>query len=196
MMENKIECLECHKFYENITYHVRVHKLTAKTYAIKYPNVKLISDQYREKHKQNSLSRFSGEDKEYYYQQARKKAFDFVSNIELKSLLIRDLLSAKTCLKNKLWKPSIILYGSILEALLIEKTHEGTFFNALESAFKKGIITDKEYHKIHIIRDLRNFVHLHKELSEKEEINEYWAKTFAEMCEFIIKRLNSDLKKF
>ena len=42
--------------------------------------------------------------------------------------------------------------------------------------------------KIHIIRNLRNFVHLHQELSEGEEINEYWAKTFADICESIIQR--------
>ena len=39
-----------------------------------------------------------------------------------------------------------------------------------------------------MVRDLRNFVHLHKELSEREEINEYWSKTFADICESIIKR--------
>ncbi len=190
-MENKIECLECHKFYENITYHVKVHKLTAKTYGIKYPYAKLVSEQYIEKHRQNSLLRYSGEDKEYYIKQAGKTVFDFVKNDELKSLLRRDLSSAKTCLKNKLWKPSIILYGSILEALLIEETKKDTFVKAVENAFEINLITEKEYHKIHIVRDLRNFVHLHKELSEKEEINEYWAKTFADMCDAIIKRLNS-----
>ena len=45
-----------------------------------------------------------------------------------------------------------------------------------------------ENHKIHIIRDLRNYVHLHKELLEDGEINEHWAKTAADICESIIKR--------
>lgn len=122
-------------------------------------------------------------------QKVSSRTFDLIDNKKLIPLLQRDYKSAKICLENSLWKPSIILYGSIIEAILTEKHPEAAdFYGALENAYKNGDISEKEYHKIHIIRDLRNFVHLHKELAEGEEINEYRAKTFADICESIIKR--------
>ena len=118
-----------------------------------------------------------------------KRTFDFVKNKELKWLLQRDYKSAKVCLKNNLWKPCIILYASIIEAVLIEKFPKvKTFAEALEKAWQGKFISEQDYHKIHIVRDLRNYVHLHKELKEKRDINEYWAKTFSDICEVIIKR--------
>jgi len=118
-----------------------------------------------------------------------RRTFDFIKNKELKKLLQRDYTSAKTCLGNKLWKPCIILYGSIIEAILIEMLKgKRTFSEALESAYKNKVIPEQDYHKIHIVRDLRNYVHLHKELKEKKDINEYWARTFSDICESIIKK--------
>ena len=70
----------------------------------------------------------------------------------------------------------------------IKLTKKANFANALELAWKKKIISEQDYHKIHIVRDLRNYVHLHKELEERREINEYWARTFSDICESIIKR--------
>jgi hypothetical protein len=118
-----------------------------------------------------------------------RRTFDFIKNKDLKKLLQRDYTSAKVCLKNRLWKPCIILYASIIEAILIEMfKKKKTFVEALELGWKNNIISEQDYHKIHIVRDLRNYVHLHKELKEKKDINEYWAKTFSDICESIIKR--------
>lgn len=117
-----------------------------------------------------------------------RRTFDFINNKRLKILLQRDYKSAKTCLINQLWKPAIILYGSIIEAILRENTKTKGFDSALKKSLENKLISEKEFHKIHIVRDLRNFVHLHKELSEGEEINEYWARTFSDICESIIKR--------
>jgi len=120
-----------------------------------------------------------------------RRTFDFIKNKDLFGLLQRDYKSAKVCLKNKLWKPIIILYASIIEAILIEKLQSKevtTFAQALERAKAKSIVSEQDYHKIHIVKDLRNYVHLHKELKENRDINEYWAKTFADICESIIKR--------
>ena len=119
------------------------------------------------------------------------RTFDFIRNKKLTPLLQRDHKTAKICLRHSLWKPSIILYASIIEAVLIEKYPEAEdFYHAIEIAYKNKGLSEKEYHQINIVRDLRNFVHLHKELSEISEINDYWAKTFAEICESIIKRFN------
>lgn len=188
-MEGKIQCLECKKWFASITSHIKVHKLSPKDYNIRYPGTSLVSEEYINKHRQNSLTRYRGQDADMWKRKATNRIFEFVHNKQLSSLLQRDFRSAKVSLKNKLWKPSIILYGSIIEAILIEKYPEAKdFYTALNVSYENKDISEKEFHKIHLVRDLRNFVHLHKELSEGEEINEYWAKTFADICEAIIKR--------
>ena len=47
-----------------------------------------------------------------------KYLFNFVSG-NLKSILTRDYRDAEFCYKNKRWKPAIVLYGSVLEAILM-----------------------------------------------------------------------------
>lgn len=187
-MEKKIECLVCRrKGFSNIATHLKTHELTAKAYIKKYPDAKLVSDDFQKRQKQMMKDRYQRTDVNYR-SIAGSRTFDFINNKNLALLLQRDYKSAKICLTNELWKPSIVIYGSILEAILIEKTKEKTFSSALEIAFKKKDISEKEYHKIHLVKNLRNFVHLHRELSEGEEINEYWAKTFSDICESIIER--------
>lgn len=185
--KDTIECRVCHKQFRNITTHlIKTHGINAEDYKSKYPDAELVSDSFRELHRKRMKNRYKDDPKTRLI--AGSRTFDFIKNKKLSLLLQRDYKSAQTCLKNKLWKPSIILYGSIIEAILREITRAKTFQIALEQGYKDKLISEKEYHKIHIVRDLRNFVHLHKELSEKEEINEYWAKTFAEICESFIKR--------
>lgn len=187
-MNKKIGCLVCGRNgFSNIATHLKTHDLTAKAYLQKYPEAKLVSDDFQKRQKQLMKDRYKRTDVDYR-SLAGGRTFDFIDNKELALLLQRDYKSAKICLANKLWKPAIVTYGSILEAILIEKTKENSFSEALETAFKKKDISEKEYHKIHLVKNLRNFVHLHRELSEGEEINEYWAKTFSDICESIIKR--------
>lgn len=185
--KDTIECRVCHKQFRNITTHlIKVHDLSAEDYKSKFPTAKIVSDSFREFHRKRMNDRYKNDPNTRLI--AGSRTFDFINNGKLNLLLQRDYKSAKTCLKNELWKPSIILYGSIIEAILREITGAGTFNEALEMGYQQKLISEKEYHKIHMVRNLRNFVHLHKELSEGEEINEYWAKTFADICESFIKR--------
>lgn len=185
---SKIKCQKCYKKFSNITTHlIKSHGLSAREYQTKYPGAKLVSDVFREKQVKWMKERYQRTDINYRAI-AGRRTFDFIKNKKLKVLLQRDHKSAKACLKNKLWKSAIILYGSIIEAILREKTKTRSFSTALEKSYKNKLISEREYHKIHIVRDLRNFVHLHKELEEKEEINDYWAKTFSDISESIIKR--------
>lgn len=123
------------------------------------------------------------------------RTFDFIKNDKLRPLLSRDYKTAKNCLINHLWKPSIILYGSLIEAILRERTETDSFRAALDSALDKEIISETEFHQIHVVKDSRNFVHLHKELEEGVQvINDYWAKTLSDICESLIKRFRSEEK--
>lgn len=190
MKENnkKVKCEICKKYFPALATHInRGHGVSSDEYLKRFPGKKLSSDEYRKRVSESVKSRFI--DDPLMRKKVASRTFDFIVNKKLALLLQRDYKSAKICLKNSLWKPSIILYGSIIEAILLEKyPKSGKFYNALEVAFKNKNISEKEYHKIHLIRDLRNFVHLHKELLEDGEINEYWARTFADICESIIKR--------
>ncbi len=188
MSADKIQCYECKDWFSNITSHIKIHNLSIKEYLARYPKAPTMSQEYRDKHKQNALNRYGGENAELWKKKANSnRAFNFIENRDLKLLMQRDYRSAKVCLKNKLWKPSIILYGSVIEAILVEATNKKTFDESLNTALEKKIISEKEYHKIYLVKDFRNFVHIHKELTGKEEITEYWAKTFGDICESIIK---------
>ena len=184
--KSKIKCLECGKLFSSIGYHIKKHDLTSQEYLIRHPNAQLSADDVVNKIKEKSVERYKSAE---FRKKVGKRTFDFIKNKDLKSLLQRDYKSAKTCLENELWKPSIVLYGSIIEAILIEINPKAkTFSDALELAKENSQISEKEYHKIHMVRNLRNYVHLHEELEEQGDINEYWARTFADICEKIIKR--------
>jgi len=182
-----VKCLICGNCYKRLTGgHIeRMHNLSKEEYLKRFPNAQVISDEARKLQSkiQGKLYR-----NEKYRKSKGSRTFDFIKNNKLKRLLQRDYKSAKECLRYKLWKPCIVLYGSIIEAIIIEfSPKSNTYYNALNTAKEKKLITEKDFHKIQIIRYLRNYVHLHKELKEGSEINEYWAKTFSDICESIIK---------
>lgn len=188
----KVKCKMpgCGQSFPTLATHIkRRHNLSSAEYLKRFPGSKLLSDDYRRKVSDSAKNRFLIDPT--LRKKVASRTFDFVKNKKLTPLLQRDYKSAQICLKSSLWKPSILLYGSIIEAILIEKyPKEKKFYNAINIAYKNGDISEIENHKIHIIRDLRNFVHLHKELLEGGEINEHWAKTAADICESIIKRFD------
>jgi len=193
-MDNKIDCLICHKKFTNMTTHlVKAHGLTKKDYQLKFPGAKIVSDSFREWQKNRMATLYrSGEID--YRKIAGSRAFDFVSNQKLRLLLQRDYQYARKCLHYKLWKPAIILYGSLIEAVLRENTNMNTFELALERSLEDKTISEIDFHKLHVVRDSRNYVHLHKELEESESkiINDYWAKTLSDMCESLLKKFKSE----
>ena len=184
----KVQCKICKKSFPALAAHInRIHELTSAEYLHRFAGAKLSSDDYRKRVSNSAKQRFLEDPT--MRKKVASRTFDFIKNKKLTPLLQRDYKSAKICLEKSLWKPSIILYGSIIEAILIEKYPKAKdFFYALKFAHADGAITDIENHKIHIIRDLINLVHLHKELSEDSEIDEHWAKTAAVICESIIRQ--------
>lgn len=187
-MDKTIECQECHQKFTNMTTHlIKKHKLSKKDYQLKYPGAKVVSDTFREWQSRRMKKQYKRDDIDYR-KIAGSRTFDFINNKKLQLLLQRDYQSAKKCLQSELWKPTIILYGSLIEAVLREKTGAKNFNSALDKALGNEIISETEFHQIHIVRDFRNFVHLHKELLGGGVINDYWAKTLSDICESLIKR--------
>ena len=175
-----------------LTTHInRIHKLTSGEYLKRFSGSKLTTREFRQKLSLSAKSRF------IQNPELRKivasRTFDFIKNDKLRLLLSRDYKTAKECLIHHLWKPSIILYGSLIEAILRERTETDSFRTALTGALDKKIISETEFHQIHVVKDSRNFVHLHKELDEGVQvINEYWAKTLSDICESLIKRFRNE----
>lgn len=187
-----LACKICGKKFSTLATHIiRTHKITTDNYLKRFPESPLTTKQYRHKISLTTKSRFL-EDPELRKRVA-SRTFDFVRNSKLRSLLSRDYKTAQSYLENALWKPSIILYGSLIEAILRENTGAKTFKSALDKALKTKVITETEFHQIHVVRDSRNFVHLHKELDilGKTIINDYWAKTLSDICESLIIRFRN-----
>lgn len=188
-----LKCMICQRELPVLATHIiRSHKITPSEYKGRFPGSKMTTDEYRGKLSTTAKSRF--EKNPYLRIQVASRTFDFIKNERLRVLLSRDYKTAKMCLKNTLWKPAIILYASLIEAILIEYTRKESFATALEKALKDKVVSETEFHQIHIVRDSRNFVHLHKELSVegKGVINDYWAKTLSDICESLINRLRNE----
>ena len=187
-MNDKVVCRECSGLFSNMTTHlIKVHGMSKRDYLMKYPGEKVESDSFIKKQSMRMKKQYSRTDFNYR-SIAGSRTFDFIENKDLRILLQRDYKSAKICLKSTLWKPAIILYGSIIEAILREKTQTKDFISAIEKAYKNRLISETEYHKIYLIKDFRNLVHIHKELQENIEINDSWAKTLYDICESIIRK--------
>lgn len=171
------------------THLIKKHGLSKKDYQLKYPGAEVVSATFREWQK-NRMDRLYESGDVDYRKVAGSRTFDFIDNKKLRLLLQRDYQYAKKCLQNELWKPTIILYGSLIEAVLRENTGTKNFKSALDEALSKGIISETEFHQIHVVRDFRNFVHLHKELSEggRMVISDNWAMTLSDICESLIRR--------
>jgi len=162
--------------------------MNVREYRIKHPGAATASDSFLKKQSEDKIRQYSTGLRE----KVGKRTFDFIGDSELKKILQRDLKSAKTCLTQKLWKPCIFLYAAIIEAILKEmhpaKDKNGIKFKkVIDWAKEQKAITESDYHKVHVIRNLRNYIHIHLELKDKPEIDENWAKVFARVCESVIK---------
>ncbi|MFH1867168.1 MAG: hypothetical protein ABIJ81_03775 [Patescibacteria group bacterium] len=189
-----VKCLICKGYFKRLTGgHIEnVHNLSKMEYLKGFPNAKVISDYTRRLQIKIQKRLYINEE---YRRRKGNRTFNFIRNIKLRGLLQRDYKSAKECLKYKLWKPCIILYGSIIEAIILEfSPNSKTYSDALNIAKENKLITEKSYYKIQMIRDLRNYVHLYKELKETSDINEYWARTFSDICESVINNFKINKK--
>lgn len=188
----KIKCLECEEYFKKLGggHLEKIHGgMTVRDYKIKHPGSPTASELYLERQRKDNIERYKSNPA--MKEKVGKRTFDFISNPKLKRSLRRDIKWARACRREGLWKPCIVLYGAIIEAILIEmnSAEQGkkvTFESAINWAEKNKIIPKKKSYYIHVIRDLRNYVHIHKELEDAPDINESWTKTFAKVCETVI----------
>ena len=117
----------------------------------------------------------------------------WIKNKELHDIIQRDYATAQICEEDGLFKPAIILYAGVLEALLrykIDENKQEEFISLIEKALELKLIREEQANHMHTIRDFRNYVHIYKEMSaDLEIINEGIAQLSRQLCDSIIKTL-------
>ena len=125
----------------------------------------------------------------------KRQILKWIKEENLQKIIRRDYATAQICEENKLFKPAIILYAGVLEALLrykISKDKPEEFINLIEKALDIKLISQTQASHMHTVRDFRNYVHIYKELSaDLEIINEGIAKLCRQLCDSILETLKN-----
>ena len=117
-----------------------------------------------------------------------------IENEKLKKILSRDFRDAYSCRERKLWKSCVALCGGIIEGVLgAEFSIEGKFEVKIKEAIKKGIISEDIGGSLaNVVRLLRNYVHIEKEIKKEGSI----IKNDANLSFAIVEKLFYQIKKY
>ncbi len=119
----------------------------------------------------------------------------WIKDKNLYEIIQRDYATAQICEEAGLFKPAIILYAGILEALLrykIDESKQEEFITLIENALKLELIRQEQANHMQTIRDFRNYVHIYKEkLADLEIINQGIAQLSRQLCDSIINTLKT-----
>ncbi len=125
----------------------------------------------------------------------KRRLLTWIKDKVLLRIIRRDYAAAQICEENKLYKPAIILYAGVLEALLrykIDKNKHDEFKKLIKKASDRNLISQIQASHMQTVRDFRNYVHIYKEISaDLEIINEGIAKLCRQLCDSIIKTLKN-----
>lgn len=120
-----------------------------------------------------------------------KGLFNFIKDKEAKDILVRDCAYAELCIEQEMFKPAIILYGSIIEEILRTLlSSDETFLKLIKEAREKNVLEDSLIRKIDFLRDFRDYVHIFLEKQGDFEPTEGIALVAAEICKSICKEAN------
>lgn len=110
--------------------------------------------------------------------------FDFVADKRFQDLLERDYQELKRCLEISAVKSTLILSGSILEAILTEyfiqfpvngKTEsqllKTTLAELIDLAVQEGVISEREKNLSSVVKDYRNLIHPGREIRKNEQFD-------------------------
>ena len=125
------------------------------------------------------------------------KKINFVTDLNKRKIIFRDVEHAYELAKNGFYKPAVILSGSIIEELLRlyliykeEEPNSNNFYDYIKTCenkgfFKKGIrpLSDS-------VRHFRNLVHIKEEESKKHAISKAAAKSAVSSIFIIVNDLN------
>lgn len=117
----------------------------------------------------------------------KQHKFDFVKNQKLKDILERDFSYAELCRKEKMYKPAIIFYGSIIEAVLQYLLNSGgKFYKLIEEAKQKKVVRQEIASRLEVIKYFRNYIHIKAELNGDIEVSVNEANFFYKVCDKLL----------
>lgn len=125
--------------------------------------------------------------------------FDFISDSNFREVLTRDYLELNKCFENKCTKSTLVLSGSIIEAILTEfflqfppkgKTDaqilNSTLNDLLNWALSENVISDKEKNLAGVVKDYRNLIHPGREIRKGEKFSQESANISVSVLNIII----------
>lgn len=117
-----------------------------------------------------------------------------IENEKLKKIVARDFRDAYSCRKRKLWKSCVALYGGIIEGVLgVEFSIKGKFEVKIKEAIRRGIISEDIGGSLaNVVRLLRNYVHIEKEIKKEGSI----IKNDANLSFAIVEKLFYQIEKY
>ncbi len=126
-------------------------------------------------------------------------SLDFVSDEILKNMLERDYKELKNCLEHKLDKSTIILAGSIIEAVLVDffinflpkgkkkkDILEASLSDLIDWAFKEKLILETTKNLSSVVRQYRNLIHPGREYRQNEKVDNKIANISVNLVEIIL----------
>ena len=147
-----------------------------------------------------------------------KDNFEFILNKDLKNILNRDYRNANKALDYKLFKSAIVLYGGLIEGMLLyflllkvndpkfrkkftsmkgkkikncyKEIKELRFDQIIRLAYQSNIIDDPG--DSYFVKHFRNYVHIFKELEGNFIIGSHNVKTVQDFTEDIIENLREN----
>ena len=130
--------------------------------------------------------------------------FDFISDNNFKELLNRDYLELKKCIEHKCIKSTLVLSGSIIEAILTEyflqfpptgKTESqimnSTLNDLLSWAISENVISSKEKDLAGVVKDYRNLIHPGREIRKGEKFSEETANISVSVLKIIVESVKT-----
>lgn len=130
--------------------------------------------------------------------------FDFISDNNFKELLTRDYLELKKCIEHKCIKSTLVLSGSIIEAILTEyflqfpptgKTESqimnSTLNDLLSWAISENVISSKEKDLAGVVKDYRNLIHPGREIRKGEKFSEETANISVSVLKIIVESVKT-----
>lgn len=124
---------------------------------------------------------------------SKKRLFNFIQDKKIRGILTRDYAFAEICKKQEMFKPAIVLYGSIIEEILREILgSEKPFSELIVEARQKDFVKPPLARKIDFVRDFRNYVHIFLEIDEDFDPTEDIASVASEVCKSLIKIANKN----
>ena len=144
--------------------------------------------------------------------------FSFIGDDALQAMIERDKEELDNSLKSGLWKATLLLAGSIIEAILVDyflnfPPNEDVLSVFEEAAFKRykgrkveeldlvaliklavtdNLIAEENSQLSTVIKNYRNLIHPGRELRKKEKVNEHTATVAKSLVEIVISEIRQN----